>query len=102
MTERRLKRHGFGGRFRFIELEHHTMVPVWGPDGGGARARAARWKISMMTIRPPQQGHGGRRSGGEAASSASGRARASSNFRACAFAAGAGEEAVVTDAVEAL
>ena len=59
----------------------------------------------MMTIRPPQQGHGGRRSGGDAASSTStwcGRSEQLPGTRDIGFAAGAGEEAVVTDAVEAL
>ena len=63
-------------------LDHDTVVRVKGYDDGGARARAARWKISMMTMRPPQQGHGGRRSGGDAASSTSTCAGAASNSRA--------------------
>ena len=82
-------------------LDHDTVVPV---NDGGARARAARWKISMMTMRPPQQGHGGRRSGGDAASSTSTWRRRSEQLpgtRDIVFAAGTGEQAVVTDAVEA-
>ena len=82
MTDRWLKRHGFVGRLRFIELDHDTVVPGRGRDDGGARAQAACWKISMMTIRPPQQGHGGRRSGGEAVSSFSVRVGAASISRA--------------------
>jgi hypothetical protein len=50
MTDRWLKRHGFGGRLRFIVLDHDTVVPVWGCEDGGARARAARAKISMMIM----------------------------------------------------
>ena len=73
---------GCDGRLRFIVLDHDTVVLVNGYDDGGARARPARWKVSMMTIRPPQQGHGGRRSSSEAASSSSVRAGAASNFRA--------------------
>ena len=73
---------GCDGRFRFIVLDHDTVVLVNGYDGGGARARPARWKISMMTMRAPQLGHGGRRSGGEAASATSVRAGSASNFRA--------------------
>ena len=82
MTSCWLKHHGFGGRLRFIVLGHDAVVPVQRCDDGGARARAARGKISMMTMRPPQQGHGGRSSGGEAASSTSLRAGASSSARA--------------------
>jgi hypothetical protein len=62
---------GFDG---FIVLDHDAVVLVNGYDGGGGRARPARWKISKMTIRLPQQGHGGRRSGSEPASSSSVRA----------------------------
>jgi hypothetical protein len=74
ITNRSLKRRGIGAGLRFVVLDHGTVVPVWGCEDGGARARAARWNISMMTIRPPQQGHGGRMSGGDAASSTSVRA----------------------------
>ena len=42
MTNRWLKRHGFGGRLRFMVLDHDTVVRVKGYDDGGARARAAR------------------------------------------------------------
>jgi hypothetical protein len=43
----------------FIGPDHDTGVLVQAGDDGGARARAARWKISMTTMRPPQQGHAG-------------------------------------------
>src|SRR3974390_1037582 len=82
MTSCWLKHHGFGGRLRFIVLGHDAMVLVQRCDDGGARARAARWKISMMTMRPPQQGHGGRGSGGGAASWTAVEAGAASNSRA--------------------
>ena len=84
---------------------HDTIVPVKGCDDGGARARAARWKISMMTIRPPQQGHGGRGSGSGVVVFDlrwCGRSEQLPGTRDIGLAAGAGEQAVVTDAVEAL
>jgi len=37
---------------------HDTAVPVQAGDDGGARAWAARPKISMTIMRPPQHGHG--------------------------------------------
>ena len=37
---------------------------------GGARGAAARSKVSMMIMRPPQQGHGRSRLGGSLASTA--------------------------------
>ena len=41
---------------------HDTAAPVQAGDDGGARALAPRPKISMMIMRPPQHGHGGRTS----------------------------------------
>ena len=69
-----------------------------------ARARAARWKISMMTIRPPQQGHGRRGSGSGAACSTAVEEDTASHFRARATLAfrQCGEEAVVTDAASVI
>ena len=60
---------------------HATMVPEKGCDAGGAPARAARWKISMMTIRPPQQGHG-KGGSGSGVSSTAGDTGTASNSRA--------------------
>ncbi len=79
MTNRWLKCHGSGGRLRFIVRDHDTVVPVSRCDDGGARARAARWKISMMTIRPPQQGHGRGRCGNGVSLSTGGAGTASSS-----------------------
>ncbi len=50
-------------------MHHGTMIPNGRSEPGGARDWAALWKISMTTMRPPQHGHGGRGSVGEAGSS---------------------------------
>jgi hypothetical protein len=43
---------------------HGVIIPVGAADTGGPRGSIPLWKVSMMIMRPPQQGHGGRRSGG--------------------------------------
>jgi hypothetical protein len=39
---------------------HGVTFPFGAGQTGGARGRLARWKVSMMTMRPPQHGQGGR------------------------------------------
>ena len=86
---------------------HHDVSILIGLDGR-VRGVEPLSKVSMMTMRPPQHGHVGRDVGGSSArvsawSGLSGCARTPSRSRARArFSARAiGEQAVVTDAVEA-
>jgi len=43
---------------------HGAVVPVGSVACGGARGWRQRSKVSMMSMRPPQHGHGGRASSG--------------------------------------
>ena len=49
---------------------HGAIIPAGGRKRGGARARKVGSKMSMTTMRPPQQGHGGFGTGGSAPSGA--------------------------------
>jgi hypothetical protein len=101
MTPRWPRPHGFDGGVKFIAADHNTVVPLEGCDDGGARARAAGWKISTLTIRPPQQGHGGQGCGSGAVFWCW-RSEQFPGTREICLAASAGKNAIVTDAVEAL
>jgi hypothetical protein len=68
-------------RVKVHRAQSDTMVP-WGDASALARARAQRWDISMMTMRPPRQGHRGRTSGSDAAPLSFVRTSAASNSRA--------------------
>lgn len=50
---------------------HEAILPAGSGMYGGARGGSLRWKISMMTMPPPQHGQGGK---GAAAISADGSA----------------------------
>jgi hypothetical protein len=39
---------------------HGVIIPVDAGDAGGARGCIRRWKASIMIMRPPQHGQGGR------------------------------------------
>ena len=58
---------------------HDGVLPDGWSGNGGARGWAPRWKISMTTMRPPQQGQGGGEYGSGAISSFSLGAGAASN-----------------------
>jgi len=64
--------------------DHGTHLPAGVGTGGGARGWRQRSKNSMTTIRPPQQGHGGRASDGSAGISSKAGGATASNARACA------------------
>ena len=71
---------------------------------GGPRGCLHRSNVSMTIMRPPQQGHGGRKSSGSSVSVVIGRRGDVQQFaseREAGLAGGAGEQAVVPDAVEA-
>ena len=40
-------------------LGHDAILRISGGKYGGARGGSLRWKISIMTMRPPQHGQGG-------------------------------------------
>jgi hypothetical protein len=52
-----------GGRWYRAEPDHDTGLPGKSVPQGGALGWPGRWKVSMMTMWPPQHGHGGRVSG---------------------------------------
>jgi hypothetical protein len=83
-----------------------ARVPGWvAVDGGGARGCCQRSKVSMTTICPPQHGHGGRWSTGSSALSSwlvrGATVEQLAGERQAGLAGGAGEQAIVADAMEA-
>ena len=61
---------------------HDVVVPVDTMPCGGARGCRQRSKVRVMTMCPPQHGHGGRTSVGSSTGSASGGDTTFSNWRA--------------------
>ena len=61
---------------------HDGVVPVAAMPCGGARGCRYRSKVSMMTMCPPQHGHGGRTSVGSSIGSVWGGGATFSNWRA--------------------
>ena len=64
---------------------HDAILRVGSGMYGGARGCSLRWKISMMTMRPPQHGQGGNgvaagAAGGSSGSAAMGGATASNSL----------------------
>src|SRR5437868_208708 len=75
-----LSQHGFDDGLGLAMPGHGAFTLAARPMRGGARARKAGWKMSVMIMRPPQQGHAGLRSAGlsdGAGSSVIGTARSS-------------------------
>jgi len=65
--------------------DHGVVSRVSGGGNGGARGWHQRAKVSMMVMCPPQQGHGGRWSGGSSGSVSSMGAATPSSLRASAM-----------------
>ena len=89
---------------RLMAVPGHDGAPVAAAARGGARGCIQRSKVSMTRMRPPQHGQGGRGSGGSTAPTGSDRRRDGQQFAGAGdvgLAGGAGEQAVVADAVEA-
>ena len=51
---------------------HDAILRVGGSRRGGARGCILRWKISIMTMRPPQQGKGANGTAADAAGGSAG------------------------------
>ena len=71
-----------GGDRRYAVPDHDAKLPDTRTTAGGARGWYRRSKVSMMTIRPPQHGHGGRVSDCSAGVSSVARGATASNCRA--------------------
>src|ERR1700693_1763540 len=105
-TVRRRKPRCFDPKSGLVVPGHDAIIRVRGGARGGARGCIRRSKISMMIMRPPQHGHGGRGSSGAVAAIVSGAgfgATASSSRARATFILRPplASRAVVADAVEA-
>jgi len=79
----RRKRTGRAARCRRAMPGHGAVVPVGLVACGGAQGCRQRSKVSMTTMRPPQQGHGGRASSGSTGAAAATGGATPSSWRAC-------------------
>ena len=75
-----LAAHEFMRRF-LLHVLPHGFHRIRHYGFGGARGCIQRSKVSMMRIRPPQQGQGGNRSGGSSVTMASGGGATASSSR---------------------
>ena len=79
---------------------HDVVVPIGAAACGGARGWRQRSKVSMTTMCPPQEGHGGRISVLRVHHQAAAQRRATGGAFEVRPAGGAGEQPVMPHAVE--